>query len=181
MPPPGSVSLTCLKAFIFLSRAPGDTHLQAELVVAEVDEVLEAGHHSAVQVLPADPREDDAEVVRLQVVTEPVVQLVTVHRDLEHQQPQHHQVVLERSADRAVTQGQGRRFGRSFGGDATREITYDACLTLTLFDVLSADACSKQYSTVPILHFCLGSKEPTAKRAKPIKKQICLKDPLCPA
>lgn len=48
-----------------------------------------------VQVLPRDALEDDAEGRNLQVVAEAVVELVPIDCGLEHQQPQHHQVVLK--------------------------------------------------------------------------------------
>lgn len=48
-----------------------------------------------IQVLPRDALEDDAEGRNLQVVVEAVVELVPIHCGLEHQQPQHQQVVLK--------------------------------------------------------------------------------------
>lgn len=43
-------------------------YLQSKFVVAEVDEVLDAGQDAVVQVLPGDALEDDAEGRGLQVV-----------------------------------------------------------------------------------------------------------------
>lgn len=70
-------------------------YLEAKLVVEEVDEVLDAGQNAVIQVLPRDALEDDAEGRNLQVVVEAVVELVPIDSGLEHQQPQHHQVVLK--------------------------------------------------------------------------------------
>lgn len=48
-----------------------------------------------IQVLPRDALEDDAEGRGLQVVMETEVELVPMDCRLKHQQPQHHQVVLQ--------------------------------------------------------------------------------------
>lgn len=46
-------------------------------------------------MLPSDTLEDDTEVRGLQVVTETEEELVAMDSCLEHQQPQHHQMVLQ--------------------------------------------------------------------------------------
>lgn len=73
-------------------------YLQSKLVEAEVDEVLDAGQDAVIQVLPRDALEEDAERWGLQVVMETEVELVPMDCRLEHQQPQHHQVVLQHIA-----------------------------------------------------------------------------------
>lgn len=74
-------------------------YLKAKFVEEEVDEVLDAGQDAVIQVLPGDALEDDAEGRSLQVVVEAKVELVPTNCGLEHQQPQHHQVVLKHAAD----------------------------------------------------------------------------------
>lgn len=72
-----------------------DTYLKSKFVEAEVDEVLDAGQDAVIQVLPSDALEDDAEGRNLQVVMETVVELVVLDSRLKHQQPKHHQMVLQ--------------------------------------------------------------------------------------
>ena len=72
-----------------------DRYLQSKFVVEEVDEVLDAGQDAVIKVLPRDALEDDAEGRGLQVVMETEVELVPMDGCLEHQQPEHHQVVLQ--------------------------------------------------------------------------------------
>lgn len=48
-----------------------------------------------VQVLSCDALEDNAKGRGLKVVVETVVELVSMDCRLEHQQPQHHQMVLQ--------------------------------------------------------------------------------------
>lgn len=73
-------------------------YLQAKFVEEEVDEVLDAGQDAMIQVLSRDALEDDAEGRGLQVVVETEVELVPMDCRLEHQQPQQHQMVLQRRA-----------------------------------------------------------------------------------
>lgn len=51
-----------------------------------------------VQVLSRDALEDNAKGRGFEVVVETVVELVPMDCRLKHQQPQHHQVVLQRRA-----------------------------------------------------------------------------------
>lgn len=71
------------------------TYLESKFVEEEVDEVLDAGQDAVIQVLPSDALEDDAEGRGLQVVMETEVELVAMDSRLEHQQSQHHQMVLQ--------------------------------------------------------------------------------------
>lgn len=49
-----------------------------------------------IEMLPCDGVEDGASERHLQVIPQPVVELVPMHCDFKHQQTQHHQVILQR-------------------------------------------------------------------------------------
>lgn len=86
------------------THAAADTaYLQAKFVEEKVDEVLDAGQDSLVQVLPCYALEDDAERRRLQIVVEAEVALMSMHCGLKHQQPQDHQVVLQHKSTHGCT------------------------------------------------------------------------------
>lgn len=70
-------------------------YLQSKFVKAEVDEVLDTGQDAMIQVLPCDALEDDAKGWRLKVVMETEVELMAMDSSLEHQESQHHQMVLQ--------------------------------------------------------------------------------------
>lgn len=70
-------------------------YLQAKFVEEEVDEVLDAGQDAMIQVLSCDSLEDDAEGRSLQIIAETEVELVPMDGRLKHQQPQHHQMILQ--------------------------------------------------------------------------------------
>ena len=69
-------------------------YLDTKLVEEVVHKVLGTVHDAVVEVLPCDVMEDGPGGGWSQLVLEAVQHLVSVHRDLKHQQGQHHQVVL---------------------------------------------------------------------------------------
>lgn len=100
-------------------------YLQSKFVEAEVDEVLDARQDTVIQVLPCDALEDDAEGRGLELVMETEVELVPMDRCLKHQQPEHHQVVLQHRTQRS----RGR--GLDCGTTSISEVLCDPGLHLT--------------------------------------------------
>ena len=71
------------------------TNLQPKLVEGVVEQVLEAGHQALVQSVPGSGREQGLHRRGGALHLAVVVDLVTVHCGLKHQQHQDHQMILE--------------------------------------------------------------------------------------
>lgn len=69
-------------------------YLQAKLVEAVAEQVLDAEEQALVQVVPLGVGEEGGDVGGRALQLLVVVGLVPVHRGLKHQQQQHQQVIL---------------------------------------------------------------------------------------
>lgn len=70
-------------------------YLQSKFVEEKVDEVLDAGQDTMIQVLPWNVLVNDTKSWGLQVIAKTKVELVAMNSHLECQQSQYHQMVLQ--------------------------------------------------------------------------------------